>query len=117
MLPFYFGSIDDQSRLAVERELLTDSEILVDYFDLKRKIEAVQQVAPEPSRRLWYRLQAQLQPRKKLIYSLSLGFALTLGAIILATFVLKPTTDQSPLSDHKILFDSNSELSASSNVL
>jgi hypothetical protein len=28
LLPFHFGSIEDKDRMLVERELLTDSEIL-----------------------------------------------------------------------------------------
>ena len=38
LLPFYFGAIKEDERLLVEKELLTDSEILVDYLDLKRTL-------------------------------------------------------------------------------
>ena len=116
LMPFYFGSIDDEKRLIVERELLTDPEILVDYFDLKRKIESAEEIPNGPSQKLWYKLKQKLEPRQKVIYSLSLGLA-AVGLLFFAILLFKMEKLEQSTSQGEILFDLNRELPASSNVL
>jgi hypothetical protein len=116
LLPFYFGAIAESDRLLVERELITDSEVLVDYLDLKRSLEAAETI-PSTSGRTWSRLQSRLQPHRRLVISASLGAALA-ASISLAVFLHKPKTSEEPSRVHnEILFDSSSELPASSSVL
>ncbi len=110
---FYFGALEESDRLKIEQELLTDTETLVEYLDLKRKIEFAKEIPAMPSPSLWRRLQAEIKPRRKLILSLSLAAGLAASVLIAAMFLSNKTeTTSTPL-----LFDSTSELSASSNVL
>lgn len=117
LLPFYFGSVSDGDRLIVERELLTDSEALVNFFDLKREIEAVQEVPQHPSSQLWRQLRARIKPRRKLVLSFSLGFAACLLALAAIFFRPRSETLGPPKTSGEILFDSSSELPVNSNVL
>lgn len=116
LIPFYFGSIEDGNRLLVERELLTDAEMLIDYLDLKRKLEAAVELPQAPSLTLWNKLQEQIEPRKKMIFSISLG-TLLVASIVLFFVFKSEQIDQSPSMRAEILFDSNSEHPASSIVL
>jgi hypothetical protein len=118
LLPFYFGSIADSERTLIERELLLDSETLVDYLDLKRSIEAAEHFPLAPSASLFSKLQEIIKPKRRFFISLSLG-AVAAG-VLLIFFVLKPKTidpkniDQAP---EEILFNLRDELPANSNVL
>ncbi len=117
LIPFYFGAIEDEKRLIVERELLSDPEILVDYFDLKRKIESAKEIPNGPSQQLWYKLNQGFQPCKKIIYSLSFGLA-AVGLLFFAILLFKGNkTEQMPTNQGEILFDLNRELPANSSVL
>ena len=118
LLPFYFGSIDDQSRLIIEREMLSDSEVLVEYFDLKRVIESAESIPQSPSVKLWHKLQLQLNPKKKIILSWSIGLALAASLAFFSFNLLRTTKVEAPsVGQKEILFDSGSELLGSSNVL
>jgi hypothetical protein len=119
LLSFYFGALEEEQRLLVERELLTDSEILVDYLDLKRKLESAQEVPQVPSQKLWLQLREKLEPRKKMIFSLSLVAAIAASVLLFSIFVYKSkSADLGPSHRaNEILFDSNRELPESSNVL
>jgi hypothetical protein len=112
LIPFYFGSLEEENRLAVERDLLEDPEILVEYLDLKRSIEAAQTVPQMPSQKLWGRLEKNLTTKKKWLYSLSLGAAI--AAALLLFFYAKPESQNHAT---EILFDASPELPASSGVL
>lgn len=117
LLPFYFGSIEHEDRLSVERDLLTDTEVLVDYLDLKRKIEAAEEIPSAPSLKIWHRLQAQM-PSQRTLLKFSLGAAAIACLILLSVIYFRPISDNPDGSSHKsFLFDSNSELSANSHVL
>jgi hypothetical protein len=120
LLPFYFGSIKDQDRMLVERELLSDSEMLIDYLDLKRSLEHAPMVPQQPSTALYQRLLPKTSKRKLVFWVASFGAAA--AAAIVAVFFMSsnPSSTKTPahLNEHKeILFDSNSELSINSNVL
>jgi hypothetical protein len=118
LLPFYFGSLNDQERIEVERALLTDLETLTDYLDLKRRLEASPLPASRPSRSLWERLMPRTQKQKRLYLSLSVGAALAAGLAIAFILHSRPkSTELMPPPVTRILFDSSSELPASSSVL
>jgi hypothetical protein len=118
LLPFYFGSVDNQERILVERELLTDPEILVDYLDLKRNIESAEAIPQNPSHSLWLKLRSKLEPRKKTLLSISFAAAIAASLFIGWIFISKPKPQLSaPINGNAVLFDSSRELPVSSNVL
>lgn len=118
LLPFYFGSVSEAERLHVEHDLLVDPEILTDYLDLKREIESANLAALVPSKSLWEKLKPKTQKQKRFYLSLSLGAAVAAGLVIIFIFKSRPTpTDFVQPSASKVLFDSSSELPASSGVL
>lgn len=118
LLPFHFGSIDDQSRLIIEREMLSDAELLVEYFDIKRTLESAESIPQAPSPKLWHRLQGKAMSRKKLILSWSFGVAVAASLVFLSFHLMRTTPTEIKTSVEKeILFDSGSELLANSNVL
>jgi hypothetical protein len=112
------GAIQENERLQVERELLTDTEVLVDFLDLKRKMESALEVPQQPSTKLWMRLNEKIGPRKKMIFSLSIGAAIAASVLIFSFFAFRPKSIEQKMSfSGEVLFDSNHELSANSNVL
>jgi hypothetical protein len=123
LLQFHFGSIDDHSRLALERELLSDTETLLDYLDLKRSLEAAVPIPQHPPERLWRRLSARLEGRSKVL-TLSFGLALA-ASLLLCLFLFNRPRSAPPLSTstqadapaHGILIDAPHEPSADSGVL
>jgi hypothetical protein len=119
LLPFHFGSIEDKDRIYVERELLTDSEVLVDYLDLKRSLESAELVPQAPSPSVGFKLQQQVQAKKRFIISISFGAAV--AASVLAAFIFLKQTSQETRpqiqSSEEILFDTRTELPANSGVL
>ena len=86
LLPFYFGSVSDEDRLIVERELLIDSEVLTDYLDLKRELEVASLSSHEPSASLWQRLKPKTQKQKRVLFSFSVGAAVAAGLLIFFLF-------------------------------
>lgn len=118
LLPFHFGSIEDKDRTLVERELLTDSEILVDYLDLKRSLESAELLPQAPSRSVWYKLQERVQAKKKFIIPISFG---AVAASVLAALIFfhqpSPETKSQAQAGEEILFDNRTELPANSSVL
>jgi hypothetical protein len=120
LTPFYFGAISEADRLRIEQELLIDSEVLVDYLDLKRQIEAAPEIPPEPSPALWRRLKAEIKPRRKLIFTLSFAAGLAAASLFIAMmFFSKPQSEPkaSGGGGQQVLFDSSGEPSSGSNVL
>jgi len=118
LVPFYFGSIEEAQRLEVERELLIDTEILVDYLDIKRKMEAAQEVPQFPSRKLWQKLSKQISERKRVLISFSVGLAVAASLLLCTVFIFKSKQVDLPQSQKReVLFDTSRELPASSNVL
>lgn len=116
LLPFYFGSVNEEQRLLIERELLTDEEVLVDYLDLKRSIEGSKLLQQEPSASLWEKLKPK--EKKKFYISLAIGSAVAAGLVALILFKSSTKPEESaPMPVTNILFDSSSELPASSGVL
>ena len=115
LLPFYFGSIAETERIKVERELLTDTEVLVDFLDLKRSLEAAETIPNGPSVNLWTKLSQHSKFQKKAIWTLSFGAGL--AAAIALVFVFNKTSDFSKTKGQEILFDSSSELPVNSSVL
>ena len=120
LLPFYFGAISESERIVVERELLADSEVLVDFLDLKRSIEVAEPIPCGPSFGLWTRLSRHSKFQKKAIWTLSFGAGLVAASVLVFLFFKSPLFFEhgsSKAKGQEILFDSNSELSTSSNVL
>jgi len=116
LLPFYFGSLNEEQRLVIERQLLTDEETLVDYLDLKRSIEGAALEQQKPSVSLWQKLK----PKEKKKFYISLAFGSAVAAGLLAFLLLNGRTqpvESMPQAVSNILFDSSSELPASSDVL
>ena len=112
---FYFGGLPDDRRLEIERAMLEDTEVLLDYLDLKRKIEGAAAVPSVPSTALWNRLRPASVPKKVWWISLAVGAAL---AASLCFFLLRSTGEQTgSTSGTEILFDSGAEQSPASNVL
>jgi hypothetical protein len=118
LLRFYFGSIEDSTRLRVERDLLMDSELLVNYFDLKRKLEAAADVPTMPSWSVWQRLQRHVKerpaPNRILAFGLGVAASVIFLVVTLASFF--PVSEIERRAP-QILIDVNSELPVSSNVL
>lgn len=118
LLPFYFGTVNENERLAIEREMLTDSEVLLDYLDLKRGLEGAHRVSPQPSQELFHNVKRKTFIQRKTLFSLSLGLAIAASLAFLLVF--RPSPHRTEISRPTIngaLFDSNSELSVSSGVL
>lgn len=116
LLDFYFGSIEDSKRLLLEKEMLNDPEVILDYFDLKRALESSPMVPQEPSVFLKNKIMAKIPRRKIWNYTL----ALTAAAVVLACFYfLIKSQDETKLavSTEMVLFDSSRELSAATDVL
>lgn len=119
LLPFYFGSIEDKDRIIIERELLTDTETLIDYLDLKRSLEAAEVLPQIPSRSVWVKLQQHVPIKKKFIIPISFGTAV--AASVFAAFLFfhestQNTKEHIQLSED-VLFDTRTELPAHSSVL
>lgn len=118
LLPFYFGSLNETERVFVERELLSDVEVLVRYLDLKREVESAALLESQPSQKLWAKLRFGKPTSKKALFSLSLGVAAAaaLAFILMSDFLVKGQDLAQP-DVQGILFDNSSEHSVSSTVL
>lgn len=117
LLSFYFGTLSEEQRLDVEREMIEDAEVLLDYLELKRKIEAAASVPSKASERVWKSLQPKLR-KKSFWISISMGAAIAAG---FAFFMYLQTGSESfelkKPSTNNVLFDSSAELPVSSGVL
>lgn len=118
---FHLGNISEENRILLERELLTDAEILVEYLDYKRKKESAELLPAGPSPFLWKKLSEKFILRKKYVLPVSFGAA-AVAALVFIIFLMKPVNvleqqNEPTKSSSGILFDSSSELPASSNVL
>jgi hypothetical protein len=116
LLPFHFGAVTEEQRLEVEQELLTDTETLVDYLDLKRQAESARAVPSRPSSGLWEKIKPTHFPRRRTWVSVTVGAALAAGLFFYFQHPTKPVEFSQP-SVNRALFDSNAELPASSGVL
>ena len=67
LMPFYFGAIEENERVQVERELLADTEVLVDYLDLKRNLERAHEFNTLPSAQVWARFEERFVTKRKLV--------------------------------------------------
>lgn len=119
LLPFYFGSVQEEERIKVERELLTDPELLLDYLDLKRKIEVAESIPTQVSNNVWLNLKYKMQAKKKFYWPMALGLV---TAAVLAIWIVvdKPAKnpDQQPeVQQTSFLIDSSSELLQVNTVL
>lgn len=114
-IAFYFGSCEGEDRLAMERELLSDPESLVDFLDLKRRLEAAEALPQGPSLKVWKQLQSRWKAHPQKAVPLAFGILLAACAMVLFMFYIHKDI-QAPVQPH-FLFDSFSELSAASNVL
>lgn len=118
LLPFYFGSISESDRLQVERELLLDTEVLVDFLDLKRNLECEPLCTPAPSAQVWSRLSIRAKLQKRPKFFLSVGLAVAASLIIFFIYWAGDNSSAPTSSSiNQFLFDSSSELPANSNVL
>jgi len=116
LVEFYFGSLPEEKRLHIEKEMLTDPEILLDYLDLKREIEGSQLVPQQPSKLLWQRLRHVAKKKQAWYITLAVGaLAATIAFIYLMN---KPNVGEEPfMVNGKILFDSGAEHPLTSDVL
>jgi hypothetical protein len=118
LLDFHFGSVSETDRLLIEQELLLDSEMLVDYLDLKRQVEAAYVIPPQPSLGLWEKMKPKTQAQRRTWISLSVGAALAAGlALFFAFHPVPQEIDLTQPTANNALFDSSSELPVSSGVL
>jgi hypothetical protein len=116
LLSFYFGSLSDDDRLKIERRMLTDPEVLLDYLDLKREVEGAVEIPKVPSPAVWHRLKSKVVVSRRARLSLALGVGLA-AAVVSILFVMSRPRQNSPRSHETILFDSGSEQFGHSNVL
>lgn len=108
---FYFGSLPEIDRLAIEKQMLCDPEVLLDYLDLKREMEAAELIPSVPSNNLRSRLLSRLAVSKRVRYTLVLGLALAaIAVLIFFCNHLRTEADGT-------LFDSGGEQFSHSNVL
>jgi len=119
LLSFYLGSVDDNRRLYVEQELLTDPAVLLDYLDLKRELEGATPVPSTPSPAVWQKLKSQIPSSRRTQLSLLWGVSVAAAAAVLFLVFSNITTVESKhaldLDNH--LFDSGREQFSHSNVL
>lgn len=121
---FYFGALDEKQSLEMERALLENPDLLIEYFDLKRSIEGQQTIPSSPSPFLFHRLQRQLsstnksQMQKFFIY-LSLTGAVAAGIFALTTQLMNPSPPSGPKTHlpQEYIFDGSNELFVGRNVL
>lgn len=120
LLPFYFGSVNEDERLKVERELLIDTSLLTEFLDLKREIESAEAIPSGPSYSVWYSIKSKLIAKKKVIIP-AFGVAVFASIIAILIFVdlnsTVPNKHEPAKGRTELIFDSSSELPASSNVL
>jgi len=109
LVSFFEGTLPETERLVVERELLTDPEVLVKFLDLKREREGAADIGA-PSARVWSAIRAHVRPRRRLIASLALAAT---AALIAFLYLGMQPRHQS----NSMLFDANPELSQNSGVL
>lgn len=117
LLSFYFGSVSDEDRLKVERDLLTDPEVLVNYLDLKREVEGAAKVPQMPSPFVWQRLQSKVVVSRRAKISLVVGIGVAAVVAALVIFLRLGVETTPSLNGKSILFDSGSEQFGHSNVL
>lgn len=117
LLSFYFGSVSDEDRLKIEREMLTDPEVLLDYLDLKREVEGAATVPQTPSPLVWQRLQSKTVISKRTKISLMIGLGVAAAIAALVVFLNQNVEPVPSLNGKAILFDSGSEQFGHSNVL
>lgn len=116
LIHFYFGAIEADARLSVERDLLSDPEFLLDYFDLKRQIEAAEAVPEFSAEGVLIRLRNRIRPPRRLVLASLVG-ALAASFLLVWYFgMLKPVLQTGVDGPKKTLFDARGELSASSGV-
>ncbi len=109
---FHFGELSEASRLHLERDLFCDPELLLNYFDLKRRIESAATVPQMPSPHLWDGLKEKAQRKwNKKTLSISIGIAIAAGVALFLFFSAQNE------KGHGILFDGRDELSTNSTVL
>ena len=116
LLPFYFGTLHEAERLELERDMLIDPALLLDFLDLKRELEGAPEVPSAPSPQVWHRLSARL-PKSR---PARLAWAAGLTALAAAAWVFfaQPRPTRAPVApEHGILFDSGREQFSHSNVL
>jgi ferric-dicitrate binding protein FerR (iron transport regulator) len=116
LMAFHFGALEDPQRLKVERHLLIDPELLTDYFDLKRILEAVGTVPNGPSLQLRSSLVHRIKAQRKPMIALAVGLAVAASAIFLF-WSAQNSVLPSSIPKTGLLFDSSRELSPSSDVL
>ena len=119
LLPFYFGTLGESERLQTERLLLEAPDALLDYFDLKREIEAAEIIPAQPPARVWRRLSESVRrsPRRTFI-TVAFGLAVAASVAFCLFFFAKPKHTNATHSDtQEILFDPGRDLSGNSGVL
>lgn len=118
LLEFYFGSLEESARLQIERELLEDQEVLLDFLDLKRRIESADEIPSKPSTLVHSRILLSVKKNRK-PWTYAMGTAVAAALIVAFSFLLKPAkVEVSQEKIHQqILFDSGAEHFSSSSVM
>ncbi len=116
LVEFYFGALDDEKRLLIEKDLLKDPECLLDYLDLKRLIEGSFEVPSQASPFLWQRLSALPKKKRNMMLVCS---AIAAAAVFVMIYIsVQPRLENQPVKyKDGILFDTGAEHSSASNVL
>lgn len=117
LLPFYFGTLGAEERLELEREMLTDPVLLLDYLDLKRELEAAPAVPAEPSPLVWQRLKNHLPQSRRYRFAWIAGLTALAAAAWLFFALPQKSPSASPAQEKGTLFDSGREQFGHSNVL
>jgi hypothetical protein len=112
---FYFGNLEDSRRLQIEKGLLQDPELLLDYLDIKREIEDAALIPQQPSPFLWRRLQPLV--KKRTFYVTAVAGLIAATLVCMYIIYSSNVENTSLISDSGILFDSGAEHSITSDVL
>lgn len=115
---FYLGTLTEADRLEVERDLLVDSELLLDFFELKRESENVRPVPSGPSPQLWQKLVRTRPSRRQALWLSAAAGAAAATLALFWSLQQNAAVENLPAPlQTKVIFDSSAELPVTSNVL
>lgn len=124
LIPFYFGAIESKERLSLERDLLSDPELLLDYFELKREIESAEAIPAFSSEAVFARLVKRIESPRTMAFGTLVG-AIAASVLLAWYFGVLPGVQNSAIllqgqkesgSQKALFFDASGELSHSSGV-
>jgi hypothetical protein len=119
LLEFYYGVVDENSRLTLEQKMLTDQEWVLDFLDLKRELEASTVFPNDPPIELWQRLSHRMSAPRRHWLKLSIGGAIAASILVAILMVSKqtpPINAVSTISNKSIVLDLSSRTYGNLNV-